>query len=150
MGNASTLPAPGRPGRAGASVPAQPTGYQPESLDKAIARHIAVAERAINQVEALGERVQVALDALRDTQQKPGNEVRALEQAELLTVLFDRMSKATMNVVKATDELSRLRSFVAGGPDSRPDLGDLSDAELAAIVLGAAAGARSLREEAAE
>jgi hypothetical protein len=37
--------------------------------------------------------------------------------------------------VKALDELTRLRSFVAGGPDSRPDLTVRSEIELRAILI---------------
>jgi hypothetical protein len=43
-----------------------------------------------------------------------------------------------LNFTKILDEASRLRSFVAGGADSRPDVRDLSDAQLAEAVRAAA------------
>ena len=121
------------------SSPGQATGYEPEKLDSAIRRHLAVAETSVRHAEALGQRVEEALKNLEGHKLAGAADLdTALEEASLLTVLFDRQSKAVLNLVKATDELSRLRSFVAGGADSRPDLASLSDSELAAKVLEAA------------
>ena len=42
---------------------------------------------------------------------------------ELFPVPFDVVAKAMAYTAKVTDEVTRLLSFVQGGPDSRPDLG---------------------------
>lgn len=41
-------------------------------------------------------------------------------------VSFDSVAKAAAYTTKVIDEVSRLMSFVRGGPDSRPDMGDSS------------------------
>jgi hypothetical protein len=113
-----------------------PAGFQPEDLDAAVRSHVAAASTAIRHAESLGKRVEVALANLeKHTLQGSGDLDTALAEANALTTLFDRQSKASLNLVKALDELTRLRSFVAGGPDSRPDLTVRSEIELRAILI---------------
>lgn len=122
----------GRPGRAAATtslasirstVPAHsptsrpPAGYEPESLDRTLAAYIGAIERSIETAKTLGDKVETAVTALLS--QMTGTPE---EQAELLTRLHERLSKANLNLVKSTDELTRLRSFLAGGPDRREDI----------------------------
>lgn len=109
-----------------------PAGYPPEELDKALRKYVAVAEQNMRQVESLGPRVEEALKALEGAEGED-----ALDTANKMTILYDRMTKAGLNVVKAIDELTRLRSFLAGGPDSRPDLTVRSEIELRAMILTA-------------
>ncbi len=113
---------------------ANQTGYEPHALDETIARHIAVAEKAIRVAQALEPLVTETVRRLSDAKIEVGTEAPAANQA---TILFDRMTKASLNLVKAVDELSRLRSFVAGGPDSRPDLSAKGETELRDVLLDA-------------
>lgn len=112
--------------------PSLPAGYQPEDLDKALRKFVAVAEQNIRQSQSLSRRVEQTLDAIKDAEGAD-----ALDTANKVTILYDRMVKAGLNLVKATDELSRLRSFLAGGPDSRPDLTVKGEIELRGMVLKA-------------
>src|SRR5262245_12548522 len=114
MGTAVQATATGRTGRAGSSVPATsrpspslpPAGYKPDKLDATIRDHLEVCEVTIRHAQALGKRVEKALERLEGAQLGT-----AVEEAELVTTLFDRMAKANLNTVKSVDELSRLRSF---------------------------------------
>lgn len=106
----------------GATAPAHspatrpPAGYEPESLDATITAYVAAIQKSIETAKALGEKVETTVTTLIG--QLTGTPE---EQAELLTKLHERLSKANLNLVKSTDELTRLRSFLAGGPDRRED-----------------------------
>ena len=100
-------------------------GYDPVALDEQIRRYIGIAERNSKIVEELGP---VLADKIRA-------ETATLD-AESTSIIYDRLVKADLNLVKATDELSRLRSFLSGGPDTRPDLSSLSEVELTGIFIG--------------
>lgn len=124
-------------GRSSAVVPAAlspslPAGYAPEDLDKSLRKYITVCEDNIKHAQSLSKRVEDALKGLEGvTTDDP------LAHANALTTMYDRMVKAGMNAVKAIDELSRLRSFLSGGPDSRPDLTIKGEVELRAMIVGA-------------
>jgi hypothetical protein len=140
MGNSSTAlaGATGRPGRGGevTVLPPQahsPVGYEPHRLDETISRHIGACEKSIRIAESLGKKVEEAVKHVADVVLVGG--AASLEDADKLSALFERMTKATLNVVKATDEMSRLRSFVAGGPDSRPDYTAKSEIELREMLF---------------
>ena len=131
----------GRPGRAvttrGNAAPAQsspltPAGYESTQLDESLRAYVATCERSIRTAESLGKKVEEAVTTL--VEQIQGSPE---EKAELLTKLHERLSKANLNLVKSTDELTRLRSFLAGGPDSRPDLTVKGEIELRAILFAA-------------
>lgn len=118
-------------------MPAQlptPSGYEAAELDTTVRSYVAVCERSIRTAESLGKKVEEAVTTL--VAQVTGSPE---EQADLLTKLHERLSKANLNLVKSTDELTRLRSFLAGGPDSRPDLSVRGEHELLLVVLQAAA-----------
>jgi len=131
----------GRPGRAvttrGNAAPAQsspltPAGYESTQLDESLRAYVATCERSIRTAESLGKKVEEAVTTL--VEQIQGSPE---EKAELLTKFHERLSKANLNLVKSTDELTRLRSFLAGGPDSRPDLTVKGEIELRAILFAA-------------
>jgi len=110
--------------------------YDPTDLDRSIRRYVGVAERNIAAMETLGGQITPLLEVLKpvlDGTAAPA----ALETIERVTVIYDRLVKAGLNLTKATDELSRLRSFLSGGPDSRPDLTAASEIELRAILVAA-------------
>jgi len=99
-------------------------GYDPVALDEQIKRYIGIAERNSKIVEEIGP---VLADKIRA-------ETASLD-AESTSIIYDRLVKADLNLVKATDELSRLRSFLAGGPDTRPDLSSLGENELTGMFV---------------
>lgn len=114
---------------------APPAGYTADKLDDTLGTYLAVANRTIRHAEALGKRVEDALANLEAAGLTGG--ASALDEANTITVLYDRMTKAGLQLTKALDELTRLRSFLAGGPDSRPDLTVKGEIELRALVLTA-------------
>jgi len=115
--------------------PAGPVvGYDPVALDASIRRYAGVAERNLALAEELGKQLPTLLDHLKNRESSP---TMALEDTEALSIIYDRFVKAGTNLTKAIDELCRLRSFLSGGPDSRPDLTSASEIELRAIVLAA-------------
>ncbi len=100
-------------------------GFDAAHLDAQIARYVRIAERNAQTVEELGPQLAAKVKA----------EIGGLD-AEATSIIYDRLVKADLNLVKATDELARLRSFMSGGPDSRPDLSSLSEIELRGVVIG--------------
>jgi len=103
--------------------------YDPVELDRNIRRYVGIAERNLASLETIGEQIAPLL------------EKAALSDIESATIVYDRLVKAGLNLVKAIDELSRLRSFISGGPDSRPDLSAMGEIELRAVLI---AGVRAL------
>ena len=101
-----------------------PEGTRQVALDEQIKRYIGIAERNSKIVEEIGP---VLADKIRA-------ETASLD-AESTSIIYDRLVKADLNLVKATDELSRLRSFLAGGPDTRPDLSSLGENELTGMFV---------------
>jgi hypothetical protein len=137
-GNSTQVVDTGRPGgRLGTSVPVShspqpPAGYEPEKLDGSLTKYLAVCESTIRHLESLGKQVERHVQRLEEAADGPEH-----DDVEHATVLFERLTKAGLNLVKATDELSRLRSFLAGGPDSRPDLSNRGEIELMEILFDA-------------
>jgi hypothetical protein len=109
-----------------------PVGYAPQDLDASLQKYIAVVEANVRHAASLQKRVGEALKALEGVPVED-----PVRHANTVTLMYDRMIKAGMNAVKAIDELSRLRSFLAGGPDSRPDLTVKGEIELRAMIVGA-------------
>jgi hypothetical protein len=147
----STMPATGRPGRAAvmpsldctrSTVPAlsshlTPAGYEPAQLDAALRSYLATCEKSVRIAESLGKKVEEAVNTLIAQMQAATDYDGAAEHATLATTLHERLSKANLNLVKSTDELTRLRSFLAGGPDSRPDLTVKGEVELRVLLFAA-------------
>lgn len=98
--------------------------YDPVDLDKQLKRYLGIAERNAQIVEELGpklaEKARIEADGL---------------DLESTSIVYDRLVKADLNLVKALDELSRLRSFLSGGPDTRPDLSSMGEIELRGVLL---------------
>jgi hypothetical protein len=120
-------------------------GFSPEALDATIRRYCLIAERNIENLEALGPKLTTILNALAAQASDPAT---AQVDAGDLTVIYDRLVKSALNLTKATDELARLRSFTSGGPDSRPDLSSMGEVELRQVVITAvkALGITDLRQ----
>ena len=110
--------------------------YDPAEMDRSVRRYVGVAERNIEAMEQLGEQIKPLLEVLKPVLEGTQSD-DALDNVERVTIIYDRLVKAGLNLVKATDELSRLRSFLSGGPDSRPDLTSASEVELRAILVSA-------------
>ena len=117
-------------------LPQSQAGYEPEALDKALENGVRACERVIFQTESLGKQVETALENMKASLGGPD----ALHEAERVVLVFERMTKSCTYLVKCTDELTRLRSFLAGGPDSRPDLSAKSESDLVKEVLAAIKG----------
>lgn len=144
MGIAGTsqTPAPGRPGRAVvpnrlASAHAHlPASYDPEALDRPIQAAIGVTEKHVSIATRLGKKVEEAMTRLE--QEDFATTGDALELMDSMVTFHEKMSRSGAQLVKCIDELSRLRSFVSGGPDSRPDLSAKGEVELMQMIHKAA------------
>lgn len=112
------------------------TAVDPAALAQSVRRYVGVADRNIAAMEALGEQITPLLEKVKPLLER-SNPDAALDDAERVTIVYDRLVKAGLNLVKATDELHRLQSFMQGGPDSRPDLTGASEVELRRIVVAA-------------
>lgn len=124
-------PAGSSPVRSGAGQPISPAGYAPEELDLSIKRYLGICETNVKLVSDLAPKLEKLIEQVAKLEDDPS---AALVVANQVTILYDRMTKAGLNLVKAADELSRLRSFLAGGPDSRPDLSMKGEHELLDIL----------------
>jgi hypothetical protein len=116
------------PQRASASPAVVAMGYQPEELDALLHRYLTQAEQFLKMGQSLTAQTENALKVIASADD-PGWKTPA-EAGEALTNWLDRLARAGANVVKALDQLSRLRSFLAGGPDSRPDLSSRGEQDL--------------------
>lgn len=101
-------------------------GFDPAALSAQVTRYVGIAEKNIALLEKMGT-------PLADLV-KAEMEAKSLD-AESTSIIWDRLVKAGLNLVKATDELSRLTSFLSGGPDTRPDLSSLSEVDLRGILV---------------
>jgi hypothetical protein len=114
-------------------------GFDATALDPAIAaardrlsKVIADVERIRGTIEPHLEEVRRRFEAL--LAQPDLATVDLVMQTERLVDWLERYAKVAMAFTKITDDATRLRSFVAGGADSRPDLASLSDSELANLL----------------
>ena len=128
-------------------VPGPLVAFDPAVLARNVARYVGVAERNLHLMEELGEQIVPLLEPLRAAFSGVQT-ADALDHIERATVVYDRLVKSGLNLVKALDELHRLQSFMAGGVDSRPDLSSLGEIELRAVVIRAVAalGITDLRQ----
>ncbi|MCI0632776.1 MAG: hypothetical protein L0206_02490, partial [Actinobacteria bacterium] len=131
-------------------TPARPgpaVAYDAHALGLSVRRYVSSAERNLAILDDLGHQIEPLVAKLKPLlESSPA--AAAFDDIERVTIVYDRLVKAGLNLVKATDELSRLQSFLSGGPDSRPDLTSASEIELRAIVVQAvrALGITDLRE----
>ena len=138
----SQSPAPGRPGRAVvpnrlASAHAHtPASYDPDALDRPIQAALGVTDKHIAIATRLGKKVEEAMTRLEKDDFSQTED--ALELMNSMVTFHEKMSRSGAQLVKCIDDLSRLRSFVSGGPDSRPDLSSKGELELMEMLRDAA------------
>lgn len=107
--------------------------YDPVALGESLRRYAKAAEKNLALLDSFGDQIQPLLDKLKPLLESSGPlDVR--DDVDRVTIVYDRMVKAGLNLVKATDELSRLQSFLSGGPDTRPDLSSLGEIELRTML----------------
>ena len=117
------------------------TGYDPDLLDGPLRAAIAVTNKHVAIAESLADKVTEALAGLASYRlDTPEDRIQALAQADAMVTMHEKMARSGAQLVKAIDELSRLRSFIAGGPDSRPDLSSKGEKELMTMLKAAADG----------
>ena len=85
-------------------------------------------------LDDLGDQIKPLLELLKPVLEG-SKSATVFDDVERVTIIYDRLVKAQMNLTKATDELARLGSFLSGGPDTRPDLSSLGEIELRMILL---------------
>lgn len=118
-------------------------GFDPAALDPAITAARERLTTVIADVETIRTSLSPQLVEVK-------NRLRAqldsgtLNDAGLMTAVerqiewLEKYARVAASFTKVLDEAARLRSFLAGGADSRPDLASLGDADLALIVRNAA------------
>lgn len=111
-------------------------GFVPAYLDESIHAYIQSCENTVNTVLAVSHRLEEAVSNL-EGRLEVNDTPQALKVAESVSSIFERVSRGAVNIVRAADELSRLRSFASGGPDSRPDLTARSEVELRVLLFKA-------------
>lgn len=123
--------------------------YDARSLRLNVRRYVDIAESNLLALETVGAQMRPLLETLRDAIDRDA--VEGTVTLERISIVWDRLVKAQTNLVKATDGLARLESFLDGGPDSRPDLSSMGENELRAIVVSAvrALGITDLKQLAA-
>jgi hypothetical protein len=107
--------------------------YDAKTLRLNVRRYVGIAERNLDALEKVGDQMQPLLDEFRAAVDRDA--VEGTVTLERISIVYDRLVKAQMNLVKATDGLARLESFLDGGPDSRPDLSSMGEQELLALVV---------------
>lgn len=134
-----------------------PTDLSPQAFDAPIARSTGALTQAIDvwdrlhplvlrALEALSPEVQVGYDdtarELKYTLRKDGKpatrEAWLREVTHDVVVWTEKIAKALSTLTKSVDECVRLREFITGGPESRPDLANASDQELLDALVDAA------------
>lgn len=123
-------------------------GFEAEVLDPVIAAALDRLTKAVKDVETVRGTLEPHLAMLQErlvAQLAAGNiaDATLLAQAERLIEWLGSYAKTALTLGKLVDETSRLRSFAAGGADSRPDLSGMSEADLAKIVRDAVKGEAS-------
>ncbi len=115
-------------------------GYEPEKLDPLVEPLI---EGAAGALSVLGETIPVlklAAEQLRkELEEHPETNAKTLcARSETVAKIAEKAAKASGQLVDAVDKLSRLRSFLSGGPDTRVEnVEHMSDQELMRVVLAA-------------
>lgn len=125
-GNSTTEGTTGSPGRGDVVLGLRPRPLPSETIEATLAEQVDLCKSTIEYAQKIGKRLEIALLALGDD-----SGPSLIESVEL----YERMSKAATNFVRALDDLARLRSFMDGGPDSRPDLSKKGEQDLAQLVL---------------
>lgn len=109
-------------------------GFAPEALDPALEAARDRLTKVIADVERVRGTLEPQLDAIRSrltaqlTSETP--DATLMANAERLIEWLEKYARVALNFTKVVDEAARLRSFIAGGADSRPDIASLSDVDL--------------------
>jgi len=121
-------------------------GFAPEALDPALEAARARLTSVVVDVERIRGGLEPCLDKLRQALEArlaagtlEGPELAA--EADRQITWLERYARVAATFTKIVDETARLRSFLAGGADSRPDLASLSSVELRKVIKGALATA---------
>jgi hypothetical protein len=107
--------------------------YDARSLQLNVRRYVQAAETNLKALESIGDQMEPLLAQFRDAVEKDA--VEGTVALERISVVYDRLVKAQMNLGKAVDGLARLESFLEGGPDSRPHQSSMGEQELLALVV---------------
>lgn len=110
------------------------SGYPPERLDPILTGMCATAVKAEKAVAGLLPLLDKVTERLKEVEEKGD----AHAHAEAVSRVVKQASDVLVGITRAMDSLSRLRSFVAGGPDRRTEeIEYMSDRQLMAMILGA-------------
>ena len=118
-------------------------GFAPEALDPALEAARARLTAVVVDVERIRGGLEPQLDLIRQrlerALQDPGGITDEVLSANINRQLgwLETYARASLTFTKVVDEVARLRSFLAGGADSRPDLSSLSDVELRKVIKNA-------------
>ena len=121
-----------------------PGGLDPVRLDPTIEAAVDRLGKCVADVERVRATLEPLLDTTRARLEKSLAEGglpddKLIPSANRLVDWLEKYSRVSLSMLRVLDDAARLRSFLAGGPDSRSDLSSLSDTELADIVRKAAA-----------
>lgn len=127
-------------------------GFQPDALDPALTAARDRLTKVVADVERVRGALEPQLDLMRQRLEKTLDDPTAISD-EVLNANINRhlawletYARVSLTFTKVVDEASRLRSFLAGGADSRPDLSSLSDVELRKVIRTGIAGATEKAE----
>jgi len=115
-------------------------GYQPEKLDPLVEPLVSGALGAIGVLNQTIPVLEIATAQLcEELQQHARPDVLVLlQRSETVAKIAEKTGKVGHQLIDAVDKLSRLRSFLSGGPDQRVEsVEHLSDQELMRVLLAA-------------
>lgn len=130
--------------------PSATAGFDAEQLDPTLQNALDILKDGTGLIRAilpeariLWEQLHAAAVKARETEtgeMTRGGRDRLRRDLGQLVKLVERLGKLLVHTGRSMDDLTRLRSFVAGGPDRRGEwkIDDCSEAEMEAAVLAAA------------
>ena len=115
-------------------------GYDPAGLDPIIGGLLTAGQQAASTFEEMVPLLRQAATALKTVLDAKAPTLDALAfRANQASNVVEKASQVIVQLTKALDGLSRLRSFLSGGPDHRAELiQGMSERELLALILKAA------------
>ena len=116
-----------------------PSGsIKPEALDPAISQAVECLVSCVKDIVFIRE---VLSPLLGQVQQRAASQAASglpdptlYSLVDQLVAWSERYARTAVNLTRVTDDASRLREFLSGGADSRPDLSSLSDAQLIEMI----------------
>jgi hypothetical protein len=110
-------------------------GYPAERLDPVLVDLVGVVEQAGRELADLLPMLGKVRTRLTEVLGKPVT-ADAVAEARAAVDLVEKSSRVLTQVTRTVDSLTRLRSFVTGGPDHRTeDMKSMSDRQLMAMIL---------------